>query len=239
MSETKEATNKSKQTVLLLAIFAGTIGADRFYQGKIGTGILKLCTLGGLGIWWLIDIIIIASKSEEELNTPQDKKAKQKQLAVGGIYYSSHPDIHGQEYLELEFGELGVTVTNGKRKNKRILIKELPWDQIISFEKQSSDERQMSSSQRVTATRLATVGVFALAAPKKKEQGRVKGNFYYVLHTTTGDIELEKQIDSGNTGGGSMGKMTRDFTEMNIKYSEVAAGNAKRYVAEHAKAPTR
>lgn len=47
---------------LVLSIFLGTLGVDRFYMGKIGTGILKLLTIGGLGIWWLIDLILIATK---------------------------------------------------------------------------------------------------------------------------------------------------------------------------------
>jgi TM2 domain-containing membrane protein YozV len=46
-------------TVLLLSIFLGSFGVDRFYVGKIGTGILKLVTGGGCGIWWIIDLIFI------------------------------------------------------------------------------------------------------------------------------------------------------------------------------------
>jgi len=42
----------------LYALFLGVFGGDRFYLGKIGTGILKLLTLGGLGLWWAIDLII-------------------------------------------------------------------------------------------------------------------------------------------------------------------------------------
>ncbi len=45
---------------LLLALFLGGLGIHRFFVGKIGTGILQLLTLGGLGIWALIDIIMIA-----------------------------------------------------------------------------------------------------------------------------------------------------------------------------------
>ncbi len=49
---------------LLISIFLGGLGIDRFMMGKVGTGILKLITLGGLGIWWLIDVILIATKYE-------------------------------------------------------------------------------------------------------------------------------------------------------------------------------
>ena len=43
------------------SIFLGELGIDRFYLGYIGTGILKLITCGGFGIWWLIDLIMIAT----------------------------------------------------------------------------------------------------------------------------------------------------------------------------------
>lgn len=47
---------------LILSVIVGSLGVDRFYLGKIGTGILKLITFGGLGIWWIIDIVLIAIK---------------------------------------------------------------------------------------------------------------------------------------------------------------------------------
>ena len=50
---------KSRLVVLLLCIYLGPFGVHRFYVGKVGTGILMILTLGGLGIWVLIDLIVI------------------------------------------------------------------------------------------------------------------------------------------------------------------------------------
>ena len=54
-----EKSDKSKVAAILLCLFLGGFGIHRFYVGKVGTGILMLVTLGGLGIWSLIDLIMI------------------------------------------------------------------------------------------------------------------------------------------------------------------------------------
>lgn len=48
---------KNWTTAVILSGLLGGIGADRFYLGCIETGILKLLTFGGLGIWAIIDFI--------------------------------------------------------------------------------------------------------------------------------------------------------------------------------------
>ena len=55
--------DKSRGIAFILAIVLGVFGAHRFYVGKIGTGLLMLCTVGGLGIWYLYDVIMVATGS--------------------------------------------------------------------------------------------------------------------------------------------------------------------------------
>jgi len=47
---------------LVMSIVFGQLGVDRFIMGHVGLGILKLITFGGFGVWWLVDIILIATK---------------------------------------------------------------------------------------------------------------------------------------------------------------------------------
>ena len=54
--------------MILLCFFLGGLGVHRFYAGKVGTGILMLITFGGLGIWALIDFIIIVTGSFKDKN---------------------------------------------------------------------------------------------------------------------------------------------------------------------------
>lgn len=52
----------------LLCVFLGTLGVHRFYTGYIGVGILQLLTMGGCGIWTLIDIIFISLGKYKDAN---------------------------------------------------------------------------------------------------------------------------------------------------------------------------
>jgi TM2 domain-containing membrane protein YozV len=57
---------KNWLVAFLLSIFLGYLGADRFYIGRTRSAIVKLITLGCLGVWWLSDIILIAAEYRKD-----------------------------------------------------------------------------------------------------------------------------------------------------------------------------
>lgn len=58
-------------TASVLSLLLGWLGIDRFYMGRIGLGILKLITIGGVGVWWVVDMILVGSgKARDSSGTP-------------------------------------------------------------------------------------------------------------------------------------------------------------------------
>lgn len=77
------APQKSFVVTWLLSLFLGVLGIDRFYLGKIGTGIAKLLTIGGLGIWALIDLVIVLmGRATDRNGQPLAGYEKNKTLAI-------------------------------------------------------------------------------------------------------------------------------------------------------------
>ena len=61
LSSTSSTTSTDWLTLFLLTFFVGVLGVHRFYTGKIGTGFLMLITIGGFGIWFLVDLILVVT----------------------------------------------------------------------------------------------------------------------------------------------------------------------------------
>ena len=61
LNSTSSTTSTDWLTLFLLTFFVGVLGVHRFYTGKIGTGFLMLITLGGFGVWFLVDLILVVT----------------------------------------------------------------------------------------------------------------------------------------------------------------------------------
>ncbi len=59
-------TFQDPQTIMIMSIFLGGLGVDRFMLGDAGLGILKMLTLGGLGIMWILDIVSSQNRAKEK-----------------------------------------------------------------------------------------------------------------------------------------------------------------------------
>ena len=86
------ALRKNPTTALLLSLFFGAMGVDRFYIGDTGLGVTKLLTLGGVGIWAIVDLFLIQNAARrtniETMRQVRDSilssgKLSQSDLTVG------------------------------------------------------------------------------------------------------------------------------------------------------------
>jgi hypothetical protein len=56
---------KNPTTILLISIFLGEFGVDRFMLGDTGMGVGKLLTLGGCLVWWFVDLFFVMNRARE------------------------------------------------------------------------------------------------------------------------------------------------------------------------------
>ena len=59
LQQERARSTKNWNLALILSVFLGLFGADRFYLGQTGLGVAKLFTCGGLFVWWIIDIMLL------------------------------------------------------------------------------------------------------------------------------------------------------------------------------------
>lgn len=89
--------NYNPVVALVLAVFLGFLGVDRFYTGNVVAGVIKLLTLGGLGVWWIIDIILFGVetfKRSYSYTSPRDATpSKPADAPAGVLSYVPAPEL--------------------------------------------------------------------------------------------------------------------------------------------------
>lgn len=151
-----------------------------------------------------------------------NRKPTQATVSAGGEYFASHPAIEGHyNPLTLVMSDEGITVETGKKKDHKTLHT-FAWGEVLGFDDERQTEAQ-GGGQRLTATRMVTMGVFSLAAPKAT--GSIETKYVNTLHTTTGDVVLE--IELATDAGSRMGRMANDVIK---KHSH----SVRAFVAERA-----
>ncbi|MDH5642850.1 MAG: TM2 domain-containing protein [Gemmatimonadota bacterium] len=59
MTDESDISERSRAVALVIGALTGWVGGHRFYVGKPGTGLLQMFTLGGFGVWWLYDMVLV------------------------------------------------------------------------------------------------------------------------------------------------------------------------------------
>lgn len=110
---------KNKLTAILLAIFTGGFGVDRFYLGYTGLGVVKLLTAGGFGIWSLIDLIRICTGSLR----PADGSPWQEDAPKAPVQSSEPSAIESLERLAKLYEQGLLTDEEFAKKKAEMLAK--------------------------------------------------------------------------------------------------------------------
>lgn len=119
---------KSKLTAILLSIFTGGLGIDRFYLGYTGSGVAKLLTAGGLGIWSLIDLIMICTGSLHPADgSPWEEEVQQSQSPAGAQTNATNAAANDLDALErlAKLHEQGVLTDEEFEQKKQMILQKI------------------------------------------------------------------------------------------------------------------
>ncbi|MGH7701201.1 MAG: NINE protein [Gemmatimonadales bacterium] len=113
----EEVSDRSRGATLALAIVGGVVGLHRFYVGKVGSGVLMILTLGGFGLWWLYDLIVITAG---DFRDGDGRTIRRWEGAVGGVPVAPGDRRFTQladqvDHLQREVGELAERLDFAER----------------------------------------------------------------------------------------------------------------------------
>jgi hypothetical protein len=151
-------------------------------------------TAGVDNLEWL-SVFLLANLNKQKVVNMSIFGNGSKTVSQAGEYYGSHPGLPGHvKTMLFIMTDGGVDI-----RVKHQVIKHFDWSEVTGFDNQ--DIATSTGASRLTVTRMATLGVFSLAAPKK---GAVAKKYVAVLHTTTGDVQLETKLSNTSSDIGSL-----------------------------------
>jgi len=106
-----DPSDKSRGIATALAVLLGPFGAHRFYVGKTGSGTLMAATLGGFGVWWLYDLIVV---SAGDFRDAQGRRVSRWDPQVGDVQ-STEALAQEVEALREEVAELAERLDFAER----------------------------------------------------------------------------------------------------------------------------
>lgn len=103
-----EVSERSRAVALTLGLVGGFVGLHRFYAGRIHSGVIQIITLGGLGVWWLYDLVLLVTgefRDAEEL--PIRRWGVEQGGDLGGATTAQVRQLTQEvEQMQRELGEL-------------------------------------------------------------------------------------------------------------------------------------
>ena len=125
-----EVSPRSRGVAMVLGLLGGFLGLHRFYVGKRGTGVLQIVTLGGLGVWWLYDVVlIVAGEFRDHQDLPLRLWSVEQGMERGGATMTQVRQLTDEvDQLRRELGELAERMDF----TERILAKQKDRERLTS-----------------------------------------------------------------------------------------------------------
>jgi TM2 domain-containing membrane protein YozV len=117
-TELPQVSERSRSVALVLGLMGGVFGLHRFYAGRTQSGVVMVITLGGLGIWWLYDMVtLVAGEFRDADDLPLRNWHVAETVAPGGAAASRQVQQLTQqlEQVQLQVGELAERVDFAER----------------------------------------------------------------------------------------------------------------------------
>jgi hypothetical protein len=124
-----EISERSRGVALILGVFGGFLGLHRFYAGKIGTGIAQILTLGGMGVWWLYDLVLVVAGEFRDIHDLRIRRWGVEQSAESsGATVAQVRQLTDQvDLLQREMAELAERLDF----HERVLAKQKDRDRLL------------------------------------------------------------------------------------------------------------